>query len=216
MTDLFLTRFSPVWLVVLLACVAAPIDSAHAQEPKLLGRPAESADPVRKPKSDPAPSGPFRLVVDLSDRMLYVMRGDDVIDSHKVAVGKPEFPTPKGEFQIRRLVWNPRWVPPDSKWAKDKKPTPPGDPKNPMGKVKIFFKQPDYYIHGTRAIDSLGEAESHGCIRMRNSEVIEIAKRVMEHGDAPRSPSWFQRVLGTVRNSYEVQLAQPVRFTVRE
>jgi murein L,D-transpeptidase YcbB/YkuD len=66
-----------------------------------------------------------------------------------------------------------------------------------MGRVKIFFKQPDYYIHGTRAVDSLGEAESHGCVRMRNSEVIELAKLVMEHGGQPRPATWYQRVLNT-------------------
>lgn len=202
------------WMAALLASVAAP--QLSAQEAAVVGEEVAAADSSSEARTTkPEPSGPLQLVVDLSDRMLYVKRGDDVVDSHQVAVGKPAHPTPKGEFQVRRLVWNPRWVPPDSKWAKGKKPRPAGHPENPMGRVKIFFKQPDYYIHGTRAVDSLGEAESHGCVRMRNSEVIEIAKMVMKHGGQQRPASWFRRVLNTVTRTQEVWLSSPVPVIVR-
>jgi lipoprotein-anchoring transpeptidase ErfK/SrfK len=157
----------------------------------------------------------FSLAIDLSDRKLYVMEGDDVVDSYSVAVGKPQHPTPRGTFAARRIVWNPRWVPPNERWARDKRPRAPGDPRNPMGRVKIFFRDPDYYIHGTRDVDSLGEAESHGCVRMRNSEVIALAKRVMEHGGARRDPTWFRRVLNRVTRTQEVRLSDPVTVRVR-
>jgi murein L,D-transpeptidase YcbB/YkuD len=157
-----------------------------------------------------------RLVVDLSDRMLYVLRGEEIVRDYAVAVGKPEHPTPTGSFSIRRLVWNPRWVPPDAKWARKKRPRAPGDPRNPMGRVKIFFSDPDYYIHGTRDVDSLGQAESHGCVRMRNSDVIDLAKVVMDAGGARREPGWFRRVLNRVTHTQEVRLSSPVRVTVRE
>jgi lipoprotein-anchoring transpeptidase ErfK/SrfK len=162
-----------------------------------------------------AASKDFSITVDLSDRMLYVIRGDETVREYRVAVGKPRHPTPRGNFRVQRLVWNPRWVPPDAEWAKDKKAREPGDPRNPMGRVKIFFRQPDYYIHGTRETDSLGEAESHGCIRMRNSEAIELARMVMENGGASRSPGWFRRVINRVRSTQEVHLSQPVQFRVR-
>lgn len=162
-----------------------------------------------------AASEDFSIIVDLSDRMLYVKRGDEVAHEYRVAIGKPQHPTPRGAFRVQRLVWNPRWVPPDAAWARDKRPREPGDPRNPMGRVKIFFRQPDYYIHGTRETDSLGEAESHGCIRMRNDDVIELARMVMENGGASRSPGWFQRVLNRVRSTQEVRLSQPVQFSVR-
>src|SRR5687768_13556222 len=140
----------------------------------------------------------FSITVDLSDRMLYVNRGDETVREYRVAIGQRRHPTPTGSFSVRRLVWNPRWVPPDAEWAKEKRAREPGDPRNPMGRVKIFFRQPDYYIHGTRETDSLGEAESHGCIRMRNADVIALARLVMENGGANRSPGWFQRVINRV------------------
>src|SRR5687768_4839133 len=89
----------------------------------------------------------IRLEVDLSERQLHVIEGGEVVQTYPVAIGKPSYPTPKGSFNIRRIIWNPRWVPPDSKWAKNKRARGPGDPANPMGRVKIFFSEPDYYIH---------------------------------------------------------------------
>jgi lipoprotein-anchoring transpeptidase ErfK/SrfK len=157
----------------------------------------------------------FSITVDLSDRMLYVNDGDEVVREYQVAIGKPRHPTPTGSFNVRRLVWNPRWVPPDAEWAREKRPREPGDPRNPMGRVKIFFQAPDYYIHGTRETDSLGQAESHGCIRMRNADVIELGRMVMENGGERRTAGWFQRVINRVRSTQEVRLSQPVPLRVR-
>ncbi|HYW05941.1 MAG TPA: L,D-transpeptidase [Longimicrobium sp.] len=166
--------------------------------------------------ADRAGRAGFSLIVDLSDRKLYAMEGGEVTGTYPVAIGQARHPTPKGNFSVRRIVWNPRWVPPDAAWARGKRIREPGDPRNPMGRVKIFFLPPDYYIHGTRDVDSLGEAESHGCVRMANSDVIAVAKRVMEHGGAPRDPTWFQRVMNRVRSSSEVRLSDPVPVQVRE
>lgn len=165
--------------------------------------------------ADGAGRGDITLTVDLSERRLYVNRDGEVVESYAVAVGKPEHPTPRGTFSIRRMIWNPRWVPPDARWARKERPRAPGDPRNPMGRVKIFFSEPDYYIHGTRNVDSLGEAESHGCVRMRNSDVIALARMVMENGGAARSPGWFRQVINRVTSTREVRLSDPVRVTVR-
>ena len=157
----------------------------------------------------------FALEVDVSERRLYVKEDGEVVRSFPVAVGRPGNPTPRGTFRVRHMIWNPRWVPPDADWAKEKSAKGPGDPKNPMGRVKIFFREPDYYIHGTREVDSLGQAESRGCIRMRNSDVVSLARLVMSKGGTPRDPSWFRRVLNRVTRSQEVYLERSIPFTVR-
>jgi lipoprotein-anchoring transpeptidase ErfK/SrfK len=36
------------------------------------------------------------------------------------------------------------------------------------------------YIHGTRHEDKIGTAASHGCVRMRNEDVIELFEMVNE------------------------------------
>ena len=162
-----------------------------------------------------AASSGVSIVVDLSDRKLYVMRGGETSREYRVAVGSPRHPTPRGSYRVGRVVWNPRWVPPDAEWARNKKARDPGDPRNPMGKVKIFFRAPDYYIHGTRETDSLGRAESHGCIRMRNADAVALARLIMENGGARRTPTWFQRVVNRVRSTEDVRLSRPVPLRVR-
>jgi lipoprotein-anchoring transpeptidase ErfK/SrfK len=157
----------------------------------------------------------FAVTVDLSDRMLYVTRGDETVREYQVAIGQARHPTPTGSFRVNRLVWNPRWVPPDAEWARNKRAREPGDPRNPMGRVKIFFRAPDYYIHGTRETDSLGQAESHGCVRMRNADVIELARMVMENGGERRDAGWFRGVINRVRSTTDVRLSQPVALRVR-
>jgi lipoprotein-anchoring transpeptidase ErfK/SrfK len=144
-----------------------------------------------------------------------VLRGGETVREYQVAVGQARHPTPTGSFRVNRLIWNPRWVPPDAEWAREKRAREPGDPRNPMGRVKIFFRAPDYYIHGTRETDSLGQAESHGCVRMRNADVIELARMVMENGGERRDAGWFRGVINRVRSTVDVRLSQPVALRVR-
>jgi lipoprotein-anchoring transpeptidase ErfK/SrfK len=155
-----------------------------------------------------------RIEVSLSARELYVYEGESRIRSYPVAIGKPAHPTPRGEFAIRRVIWNPGWVPPNAPWARGKRAREPGDPENPMGRAKIFFKHPDYYIHGTIDNASIGKAASHGCIRMRNADVVELARLVMEAGGEARPESWFTRVKNRVRTTQDVRLSRPVSVKI--
>lgn len=170
--------------------------------------------PERGGQGDDAPvSESLRLRVDISERTLYATV-DGETRTYPVGVGTSKHPTPRGNFAIRRVIWNPRWVPPDSEWARDKKPAAPGDPSNPMGRVKMFFREPTYYLHGTNDEESVGGAVSHGCVRMRNADIIELAKLVMQHGGQPREPGWFSRILNRVRSTHEVRLSRPVPITI--
>ena len=166
----------------------------------------------------PVPASEFSallLRVDLSERQVTAELNGAVHATYGVAIGTKAHPTPRGEFAVRRIIWNPRWVPPDSEWAKDAKPAEPGDPNNPMGKVKMFFREPTYYVHGTNAEESIGSAASHGCIRMRNADIIELARLVMKHGGEPRDAGWFERILNRVRSTREVRLSAPVPLIVQ-
>jgi lipoprotein-anchoring transpeptidase ErfK/SrfK len=167
-----------------------------------------------KPSAQEPDAAPLRLEVDLSERVLRAYLGGEPVDSYPVAVGQPSYPTPTGSFRVGRVVWNPRWIPPDSKWARKKKPKAPGDPDNPMGRVKMYFLIPDYYIHSTPDEDSLGRAESHGCIRMRTADAIDLAQLVMEHGGQVRDPSWFEKVLDHFRTTRKVDLTNPVPLEI--
>jgi len=160
---------------------------------------------------------PLRLSADLSERKLYVQRGDSMLRVFDVSVGRDRYPTPTGSYTIEKMIWNPSWrPPPGSDWAKGKTAKGPGDPGNPMKVVKIFFHEPDYYIHGTDAVESLGSAASHGCLRMDPEEVASLAKLIMEHGGAPRDENWFWRVLHSRREEKVVYLDNPVELTIAD
>jgi len=129
---------------------------------------------------------PTRLEVSLSERELDVILKGEVVRTYSIAVGMPEHPTPRGSFRTGKIDWNPSWKPPDAKWARNQRYQPAGAPANPMQGVKIYFQAPDYFIHGTNDPDSIGEAASHGCIRM-------------DVDDATRLGRWIERQGGGVR-----------------
>jgi lipoprotein-anchoring transpeptidase ErfK/SrfK len=154
------------------------------------------------------------LAVDLSQRRLTVLNGDEEVTTYGVAIGAPKYPTPTGTFSVQKIVWNPAWIPPDRDWAKHKEPQPPGSTLNPMRVVKIYFREPDYYIHGTNAPASIGDAASHGCLRMEADDAARLARHLMEHGGQPRSESWFWRVLRFRSQSQTVYLDNPIRLRI--
>jgi lipoprotein-anchoring transpeptidase ErfK/SrfK len=164
-----------------------------------------------------AQEAPLVLKANLRARILFVTRGDSTLKSYAIAVGQERYPTPLGTYTIRKIVWNPSWKPPPgSDWAKGKTAKGPGDPGNPMKVVKIFFREPDYYIHGTGDVESLGSAASHGCLRMDPNEVADLAKLVMEHGGQPRGENWFWRIIHSRREEQVVYLDNPVSLTIGE
>ena len=159
--------------------------------------------------------GEPNIMVSLADKQLHLRLGDSVVTSYYVAVGQDAYPTPTGDFTIRKLTWNPRWAPPpDADWAKNKTPKESGNPANPMKVVKIFFKEPDYYIHGTGDVESLGSAASHGCLRMDPKDVAEVGRWVMEHGGSPQAENWFLRVLHSRREEKVIYLSQEIPIRI--
>lgn len=142
-----------------------------------------------------ATGGAITLAASTKKNILVVRVGGKDVKTYDVSVGTKKFPTPSGTFRIDHIVWNPAWVPPpDAKWAKGKQATAPGDKKNPMKVVKIFFKEPDYYIHGTGDEDALGGAASHGCIRMSQADAFALGRYLMDNCGAPKDNDWYAAV----------------------
>src|SRR5690606_40950549 len=97
-------------------------------------------------------------------------------------VYRPSNTTPTGTLRTGRIEWTPSWNPPNSSWARGMKPRKPGDPQNPMQGVKIYFREPAYYIHGTNDPASIGQAASRGCIRMTPDDARELARMIERAG----------------------------------
>jgi lipoprotein-anchoring transpeptidase ErfK/SrfK len=121
---------------------------------------------IAEAKAEENSSVPKRIVVSLADRKLALFEGRRLVKTYDVAVGKPATPTPQGEFVVARRVPNPTWYGPH-------KIVGPGR-ANPVGTRWIGLSVKGYGIHGTNVPSSIGKAASHGCIRMRNSDVEEL------------------------------------------
>lgn len=182
-----------------------PVPTNNPDSGKVAAQAVFAAGPVERKLS---------ITASLSERKLILREGDSTVANYDVAIGADEHATPTGTFSIRKIVWNPRWVPPDAAWARGKTSKDPGHPANPMKLVKIFFLEPDYYIHGTGDIASLGKAASHGCLRMDPDQAAVVAKWIMEHGGQPREENWFKRILHFRRQEHVVYLDNPVLLTI--
>lgn len=157
----------------------------------------------------------LRLVVDISASELYVVVDGETVETYPISAGTDEHPTPRGDFTIEKVIWNPAWVPPpNAAWAEGETRQEPGAEDNPMKTAKVFFKEPDYYLHGTDKLDELGDPASHGCIRMRPWHIAEVAKKVMEYGGESRPQSWYNaRINGN--ETVEVTVPDAIPITIR-
>lgn len=116
-----------------------------------------------------------KLVLRLGAKKVEVYEQDQLIASYPVAVGKKGWETPKGEFEIIQMIENPSW---ENPWTG--KVSPPG-PNNPLGERWIgFWSNGKDFIgfHGTPGEHLIGQAVSHGCVRMKNSDIKELFKFV--------------------------------------
>jgi murein L,D-transpeptidase YcbB/YkuD len=146
------------------------------------------------------------IQVNLPAYRLDVYRGDEHIRTYPIAIGAADYPTPMGAYEAGYIEWNPWWNPPASPWARGEKRTPPG-PSNPMGRAKIEFL-PAFYIHGSSA--PLGRPVSHGCIRMANEDVLELARLIANEMGAPVGDEEIGGLERSSRRTRRVRLERPV------
>ncbi|WNC21880.1 MULTISPECIES: L,D-transpeptidase [unclassified Thermosynechococcus] len=124
-----------------------------------------------------------KIVLRLRERRVFLYEGDQVLASYPVAVGKPGWETPQGNFRVLHKVVNPQWRNPFTGVL-----VPPGG-RNPLGDRLIVFApmgNNNYAgFHGTTNESLIGQAVSHGCVRMRNDDIralfekIEVGTRVI-------------------------------------
>lgn len=206
----------PVAFVLLRAGADRPRVASTAA-PDSLAQPFVAAPaPDSAPKPPPRPPRPVtpgvELVVNIPSGRLELLRDGELVKSYPVSVGSARYATPRGTYQISRVIYNPTWHPPESEWARDRKPEPPG-PGNPMGRVKLHMSEL-YYIHGTTAEGRLGAPASHGCIRMANRDVVELARRIQALSDPEVTTERLDALSAADRKTREVTLPRSVRLRV--
>jgi lipoprotein-anchoring transpeptidase ErfK/SrfK len=140
-------------------------------KPKLLApRPKVTADQLRR-------SATTVITIEQRTFKLRLFKHFKVVKTYGVAVGQPQYPTPRGRFSITNKQVNPVWSVPNSPWAGELAGSTVTGPGNPL-KARWMGITGSVGIHGTGEDGSIGTRASHGCIRMHVSDVIALYKRV--------------------------------------
>jgi len=113
----------------------------------------------------------MQVDIDLGDRRLTLVRSGRPIARFPLAVGAPSTPTPTGSFAIAEII-------------------PTGDPSAFLGPIVMplvaFSNVLNEFaggngrvaIHGTSQPALIGTRASHGCMRMRNADILTVSRMV--------------------------------------
>ncbi|RVQ69755.1 murein L,D-transpeptidase [Croceicoccus ponticola] len=124
-----------------------------------------------------------RIVADKSDSTLKAYDAQDkLIAAFTITSGSSHDPLPLGDWKITGVAHNPPFAyDPTLFWdvsdSEEKQQLPPG-PNGPVGVVWIDLSKEHYGIHGTPAPETIGRAESHGCVRLTNWDAARLAEMV--------------------------------------
>jgi lipoprotein-anchoring transpeptidase ErfK/SrfK len=124
-----------------------------------------------------------RLVVDKSGGWLKAYdEADKLVAAFTVTTGSEHDPLPLGDWDVKGVAYNPPFAfDPDLFWdvpdSEEEQKLPPG-PNGPVGVVWIDLSKEHYGIHGTPAPESIGRAQSHGCVRLTNWDAARLAEMV--------------------------------------
>lgn len=214
-----LARYARAFLIAAVALGACTVEQGSDTDTAVAAAPQPMPVPAT-PAPDSAATAAMEtadlsIEVDTKARELHVSEGGSHVAMYQVAVGSERWPTETGQWHVTQVVWNPEWIPPpDESWTEDEEPKEPGDPDNPLGRVQLVYDLPRT-IHGTNNPSSIGKAVSHGSIRMRNAEAVELAKRVMDAAGVGKDDAWYDNVRQNRREKVVVNLPKRIPITVR-
>jgi L,D-transpeptidase ErfK/SrfK len=100
---------------------------------------------------------PYSIQISIGKRRLSLYRNGKLEKIYPIAIGKMLTATPTGEFVIVNRQMN---------------------PGGPFGVLWLSLSKQGYGIHGTNDPSSIGKAVSHGCVRMHNRDVLQLAEKV--------------------------------------
>jgi lipoprotein-anchoring transpeptidase ErfK/SrfK len=129
---------------------------------------------------------PGTIVVDRSNRFLYLVQADGMSMRYGIGVGRQGFSW-TGDAVIKDKQHWPKWFPPKEMVARDLYAARYADGmdgglRNPLGARALYLYQGDkdtlFRLHGTNEPQSIGQAVSSGCIRLLNQDIIDLYERV--------------------------------------
>jgi lipoprotein-anchoring transpeptidase ErfK/SrfK len=133
-------------------------------------RPNSSTGWVQANQVTVAPN-PYRLIVSGAKHTLQLLKDNKVIKTFTVGIGRDQYPTPGGVFYIKELL-----RPPDPNGAYGPYAYGLSGFSNVKELANFEGGEGTIGIHGTNDPSSIGSSVSHGCVRMRNADITQLAK----------------------------------------
>ena len=125
----------------------------------------------------------YWIRVNKAKMQLTLYKGTETVLTYPIACGRGngfkktsrfDFITPTGTFNIWRVIQDAREILYDPKWFDE-----PGEPYPAYGtKLISFYNNWQIAIHGTGSPRSIGKRVTHGCIRLRNQDINNLAKYI--------------------------------------
>jgi lipoprotein-anchoring transpeptidase ErfK/SrfK len=129
--------------------------------------------------SYPGPYGAGTIIVNTTERRLYLVLGNGQALRYGIGVGRVGFTWAGSTTVVAKKEW-PDWTPP-SQMLKRRPDLPrfmKGGPDNPLGARALYLGSSLYRIHGSNEPETIGQAVSSGCFRLTNEDVIDLYSRV--------------------------------------
>jgi lipoprotein-anchoring transpeptidase ErfK/SrfK len=131
---------------------------------------------------NPAVGKASQIIVTKSGMLQALDSSGKVIAHYPCSSGSLHDPLPLGKWRVNGIAKHPPFhYNPSLFWDADpqhsKAKIAPG-PNNPIGLAWIDLSKEHYGIHGTPTPSKVGHTQSHGCIRLTNWDVMELASLI--------------------------------------
>ena len=187
----------PLLLALLATCLASTAGQAQHGTPfnlRNMTPTIEDAEPGREPgpenKSVPeiyrrqpvfyrTNEAPGTIIIDTSERFLYLVQGNNTALRYGIGVGRAGCQW-NGLLKVTRKAEWPDWTPPAEMIERQPYLSRfmAGGPGNPMGARALYLGNTVYRVHGTNAPETIGHAVSSGCFRLVNEQIEDLYDRV--------------------------------------
>ena len=124
------------------------------------------------------------ILINVPQRILFLFEGGALAAWYPVGLGRADWQTATGRFQVETKTRRPTWHVPASIQREMRQhgetvrtEVPPGA-ANPLGEYWIGLTGSSCGIHGTNAPTSIYTFRTHGCIRLHPDDVADLFSRV--------------------------------------
>ena len=157
-----------------VARIEEALAGADNGDPERLSIQAEAI--ITEPESNDPGQGIF---VDTRKCRVHLYENGVEVVSYPCTPGMSGYATPKGDFTLSYKDPAPIWYNPHSDWSEGMEETIAPGPSNPLGVRALAVScGGGIFLHGTTNTGGLGSPGSHGCVRLSNSNIVELYDRV--------------------------------------